>query len=62
MKDQFQIRRDKLRRLINKDGLSGILITNFVNVTYLTGFTGDDSFLLVTKEGDTLLSDFRYTE
>ena len=62
MKDQFQIRRDKLRNLIKKDGLSGILITSFVNVTYLTGFTGDDSFLLVTKEGDTILSDFRYTE
>ncbi|MCL2116945.1 MAG: Xaa-Pro peptidase family protein [Planctomycetaceae bacterium] len=62
MKDQFQIRRDKLRHLIKKDGLSGILITSFVNVTYLTGFSGDDSYLLVTKEGDTILSDFRYTE
>ena len=62
MKDQFQIRRDKLRRHITKDGLSGILITGFVNVTYLTGFSGDDSFLLVTKEGDTILSDFRYSE
>jgi len=62
MKDQFQIRRDKLRSIIKKDGLSGILITSFVNVTYLTGFSGDDSFLLVTKEGDTILSDFRYTE
>ena len=62
MKDQFQIRRDKLRNLIKNNGLSGILTTSFVNVTYLTGFTGDDSFLLVTKEGDTLLSDFRYAE
>lgn len=62
MKDQFQIRRDKLRNLIKKEGLSGILVTSFVNVTYLTGFRGDDSYLLVTREGDTLLSDFRYTE
>jgi Xaa-Pro aminopeptidase len=62
MKDKFQIRREKLRNLIKSDGLDGILITSFVNVTYLTGFTGDDSYLLVTREGDTLLSDFRYTE
>ena len=62
MKDRFQIRREKLRNLIKKEHLSGILVTSFVNVTYLTGFTGDDSYLLITKEGDTLLSDFRYSE
>lgn len=62
MKDQFQIRRDRLRNLVKKEQLSGILVTSFVNVTYLTGFSGDDSYLLITKEGDTLLSDFRYTE
>ena len=34
---------------------------NFTNVTYLTGFTGDDSYLLVTANGETLISDERYT-
>ena len=38
-----------------------LLVTNFKNVTYLTGFTGDDSFLLVTESGETLISDKRYT-
>ena len=55
-------RRDKLRRLIRKADVDAMLVTNFANVTYLTGFTGDDSFLLVTHDKDILLSDPRYTE
>ncbi|MCL2346885.1 MAG: Xaa-Pro peptidase family protein [Planctomycetaceae bacterium] len=63
MKDRFAIRRDHLRSMIAKDGISAMLVTGLINVTYLTGFTGDDSYLLVTKDGgDTLLSDFRYQE
>ena len=38
-----------------------MLVTNFTNVRYLTGFTGDDSYLLVLPEGAVLLSDRRYT-
>ena len=29
-----------------RTGADALLITNFTNVTYLTGFTGDDSYLL----------------
>jgi Xaa-Pro aminopeptidase len=36
-------------------------VTNFKNVTYLTGFTGDDSYLLATLEDETLVTDMRYT-
>lgn len=38
-----------------------MLITDEHNVTYLTGFTGDSSYLLVTPKSATLLSDTRYT-
>jgi Xaa-Pro aminopeptidase len=38
-----------------------MLVTSFTNVTYLTGFTGDDSFLLLTQHGEWILSDPRYT-
>jgi Xaa-Pro aminopeptidase len=58
---RHQQRRDRLRREIRKAGADALLVTNFINVTYLTGFTGDDSFLLVRKDGDLLLSDRRYT-
>ena len=44
----LQLRREKLRRLVEKAGADALLVTNFINVTYLTGFTGDDSYLLCT--------------
>lgn len=56
----FQTRRDRLRKLLKKAGLDALLVTDFPNVTYLTGFTGDDSYLLVRHEGETVLSDPRY--
>ncbi len=58
----FEGRRDRLRRRIKRSGVDAILVTNFTNVTYLTGFTGDDSYLLVTADGAVMLSDFRYIQ
>jgi Xaa-Pro aminopeptidase len=57
----FASRRDRLRKLLHQSAADALLVTNFKNVTYLTGFTGDDSFLLVTAGGETLISDKRYT-
>jgi Xaa-Pro aminopeptidase len=56
-----QTRRDKVRRALRKVGVEALLVTDFTNVTYLTGFTGDDSYLLMREDGETLLSDPRYT-
>jgi Xaa-Pro aminopeptidase len=53
-------RRQRIRRLLKENQLGGLLVTNFINVTYLSGFTGDDSFLLVTPQNDFLISDERY--
>lgn len=61
MTDRYQARRDKLRLTIEKAGAEALLVTDFTNVTYLTGFTGDDSYLLVRQDDDTILSDGRYT-
>jgi Xaa-Pro aminopeptidase len=61
MTTRFEERRDKLRRAIRKAGAEALLVTDFINVTYLTGFTGDDSYLLVRLDGETILSDGRYT-
>jgi Xaa-Pro aminopeptidase len=57
----FQARRDRLRKAFKKAGVDALLVTDFTNVTYLTGFTGDDSYLLVRQDGELLLSDPRYT-
>src|SRR5262245_16733558 len=58
----FSQRRDKLRKLLKEKSLDALLVTEERNVTYLTGFTGDSSFLLVGERGELLLTDLRYTE
>ncbi|MGD9637046.1 MAG: M24 family metallopeptidase, partial [Pirellulales bacterium] len=57
----YASRRNRLRKLIAQAEVDALLVTNFKNVTYLTGFTGDDSFLLVMERGEVLISDKRYT-
>ncbi|TWT42556.1 M24 family metallopeptidase [Botrimarina hoheduenensis] len=51
----------KLRKGLAAHRLDALLVTDFTNVTYLTGFTGDDSYLLVTGDGPLLVTDPRYT-
>lgn len=58
---RFAKRRDKLRSRLRKEKLDALLVTNFTNVSYLTGFTGDDSYLLMTPKQAIVLSDERYT-
>src|SRR5688572_29411523 len=60
--DRHATRRDRLRKLLTKTGAPSLLVTNFANVTYLTGFTGDDSFLLITPTDEIFITDPRYTE
>lgn len=54
-------RRDKLRKLLKKTDAGALLVTGEHNVTYLTGFTGDSSYLLLTPTDELILSDKRYT-
>ena len=46
----FESRRDKLRQLLTQNSLEALLVTDERNVTYLTGFTGDSSYLLVAAK------------
>ncbi len=59
---RFEQRRKRLARTVHRAGADAILITNVIHVTYLTGFTGDDSYLLVGRDLEVLLSDPRYTQ
>ncbi|MEX2218324.1 MAG: Xaa-Pro peptidase family protein [Phycisphaerales bacterium] len=53
----------RLRALIVEARADILLVTNPVDVGYLTGFLGGDSYLLVPAEGRPLVvSDFRYQE
>ena len=55
-------RRERLSQLLTDENLDGFLITNAVNVTYLTGFSGDSSVLLLDRKRAILVSDPRYTQ
>jgi Xaa-Pro aminopeptidase len=61
MVDRFATRRDKLRHALKKAGVDSLLVTDFTNVTYLTGFTGDDSYFFLHPRGELVVSDARYT-
>ncbi len=61
MHEKILARRDRVRRVLTKQNLAALLVTNPVNVRYLTGFTGGDSYLLFSPDGETLLSDPRFT-
>jgi Xaa-Pro aminopeptidase len=43
-------------------GIDGMLLISTENITYLTGFTGDSSHLIISPTGCALLTDSRYTE
>ena len=58
---KFLERRNKVRRTVAKQKLDALLVTNPVNVRYLTGFTGGSGCLLIQSSGDTVLSDPRFT-
>jgi Xaa-Pro aminopeptidase len=55
-------RRDKLVRRFAEEGIDALLVTSGPNVTYLSGFTGDSSYLVLTKDRAILISDPRYTQ
>jgi Xaa-Pro aminopeptidase len=59
---QHASRRDRLLRQISGEGLGAVLISHPVNVTYLTGFCGDSSFLLIGPSKTIMISDGRFTE
>lgn len=57
----FEGRRKKLRKLLSKSGAAALLVSNESNVYYLTGFTGDSTYLLLGRRHAILVSDSRYT-
>ncbi|MCA9060829.1 MAG: aminopeptidase P family protein [Planctomycetaceae bacterium] len=57
---RYAQRRNKLLREIKAAGAAGMLVTAVSNVRYLTGFTGDSSWLLLSPSTTRLFSDTRY--
>jgi Xaa-Pro aminopeptidase len=55
-------RADRLVALLEQRSLDWLLVTNLVNVRYLTGFTGTNGACLVSRDDRLFLTDFRYVE
>ncbi|OHB61059.1 MAG: hypothetical protein A2168_08480 [Planctomycetes bacterium RBG_13_50_24] len=51
-----------IRRELDKKKIRFLLVTKPANVTYMTGFLGDDSWAAIAKGRVYLLTDSRYTE
>jgi Xaa-Pro aminopeptidase len=58
--NRFAQRRERLLRRLKTARLDALLVTSPVNVRYLTGFTGEDSYLLVGRRLAVLVSDSRF--
>ena len=56
----FARRRDCLARAVREAGIDALLVAKECNVFYLTGFTGDSSFVLILPTRTVLISDDRY--
>jgi Xaa-Pro aminopeptidase len=54
-------RRRQLLHDLDQENLDALLISHPVNVGYLTGFSGDSSYLIIAKNRTILVSDGRFT-
>jgi len=59
--DRFLARREKVRATLKADEIEALLVSAPTNVSYLTGFSGDSSVLVVGRERDLIISDGRFT-
>jgi Xaa-Pro aminopeptidase len=59
--EYFARRRQRLAGLLKKEAVDSLLISNPVNLTYLTGFSGDSSCLILARKKAILVSDARFT-
>ena len=55
-------RADRLAKLVSEEGLERLLVTDLVNVRYLTGFTGTNGACISGPRDRAFLTDFRYIE
>src|SRR5919197_4414797 len=58
----IEARTDRLVDLLDERELDCLLVTNLVNVRYLTGFTGTNGACIVKGDERLFLTDFRYVE
>ncbi|MFT8314663.1 MAG: aminopeptidase P family protein [Clostridium sp.] len=58
----FEDRIKKLRKTMELKGLDAVLVIGDPNRNYLSGFTGDESFSIITENKALFITDSRYTQ
>ena len=53
---------EAVRELLEEEKLDAVLVNKEVNLHYFSGFTGDSTFLVISRQKAFLVTDFRYTE
>lgn len=53
---------ERLLRKLKDDKLDGLLLITDQNIRYVTGFTGSDSFIIITPRNNYFITDGRYVE
>lgn len=61
MKELELARCERIRDILEKEKLDGILISNASNMRYLSGFSGGTGYLLITDREAVIFTDSRYT-
>ncbi|MBN2712081.1 MAG: aminopeptidase P family protein [Planctomycetes bacterium] len=59
---EIKTRLSSLRKAMSRAGIGAYIATCPEDVHYLSGFTGDDTILLITNKKQLLITDFRYME
>lgn len=60
--EMYKNRLNHLREFLRENGLDGVVVSKLENVHYFSGFTGDDSMLVIGMNSAQLVTDFRYVE
>lgn len=55
-------RADRVVELLDERGLDSLLVSDLVNVRYLTGFTGTNGACVISRDERVFITDFRYVE
>lgn len=57
----MNLRLEKLRTCLKNKGIDSIVLSHPANISYITGFLTQDSYLLIHPQGNLLITDSRYT-
>jgi Xaa-Pro aminopeptidase len=58
----YLARQEKLKNVLENQGLNGIILTNLTSIRYICGFTGSAATCLILPENQYFISDGRYNE